>query len=161
MNKLNLIKIGEFYYDIKVCDVYDKNGKLMFTKLENEPMKRVVDLDNAKISTEYDDRGNLIYRKSDYIEEWFEYDDKGNMIHREDSYGCKEWRKYDERGNMVHCKYGDIEIWREYDKNNNVTHYKDSNGYEESYEYQDDGTLYHYENSKGDDEYYFIQKEEK
>ncbi len=63
----------------------------------------------------YDDRKNLIYRKSSYVETWYKYD-KNN------------------RNNEIHYKYSDRdEFWYKYSENSQVVHYKYFNGDDDNY----------------------------
>lgn len=54
--------------------------------------------------TEYDEKGKLIYRKSDGREEWYEYNEKGNEIHYKTSGRYEKWCEYDENGHLTRLK---------------------------------------------------------
>ena len=126
---------------------------------------------------------------------WIEYDERGNIIHRKSSDGFEEWREYDEYGSIIHHKTvkpqgisrewwydgledGDYwirrgirnrqrksrghdeseqtgpvvcETWIEYDERGNIIHRKNSDGFEEWREYDERGNIIHRRNSDGYD----------
>jgi len=64
------------------------------------------------------------------------YDGKGNLIYEKHSFGNEWWREYDENNNLIHEKSSSgSEYWREFDENNNLIHYKDTNGRDYWYKY--------------------------
>ena len=83
---------------------------------------------------QYDDRGNLIYIKTNIGNEiWNDYDAQGNLIHKKDSLiGYEVWNEYDDKGKKIHIKYNNgNEEWYEYDDKGNRIYWKNNHGHEQ------------------------------
>ena len=76
---------------------------------------------NQVVINDYDNKGNIIHRKSDDTEFWKEYDEQNNCIHIKYSDGKEIWYNYDENGHCIYEKHSDgKECWKEYDDINNI-----------------------------------------
>ncbi len=72
----------------------------------------------GKAIKEYDDRGNLVYNKDTYDNEfWWKYDENDNEIYYKSSDGNGYWKEYNKNNKIIHFKtfFGD-EIWWKYDE---------------------------------------------
>ena len=123
---------------------------------------------------EFDEKGNVIHKKTENYEEWFKYDSNGNEIFHQ-SNNKKTWTEYDSNGNKKRQKTNDKfeSLWK-YDKNNFLIyekyispdnpvaeawydnnnkgkpiHLKTNTGYEEWYTYDKNGNLILEESSTG------------
>ena len=83
----------------------------------------------SKEIEEYDEKGNLIYRKysDDGDEYWYRYDENNNLLHINIFKGCECFHQcsyeYDENNNLIHWKSLDsdgdsAEYFMKYDENN-------------------------------------------
>ncbi len=89
-----------------------------------------------------------------------EYDEKGNIIYRKDSAGFEQWMRYDKNNNEINYKNKYGECWKEYDINNNCIYYKSSNGYEERRKYDKNNNEIYYIDSNGREECYKYKNNE-
>ncbi len=66
-----------------------------------------------------------------------EFDERGNLIYRKYYSGSEWWKEYDKNNNLIHCKDSTGEWWKEYNENNKQIHYKDTYGDEFWYKYDE------------------------
>ena len=126
---------------IKICnkDDYDDvytNFAISKTKSEStlKPKNdkiyingRWLNIDQVDID-DYDNKGNIIHRKSNDTEFWKEYDEQNNCIHIKYSDGKEIWYNYNENGSCIYEKHSDgKESWKEYDDINNIAVVKCTN----------------------------------
>ena len=140
------------YYDLKdlvICEVEDL-GKTIKSNDKNvtNKLKIVKIINKSKWNKlfkryKYDNKGNMIYKKDCYGDEYFwEYDDKGNIIYQKDCDGKEYYYKYDNKGNMIYKKdcYGD-EYFYKYDNKGNMIYQKNCYGKEYFYKYDNKGNM--------------------
>ncbi|MCX2681401.1 hypothetical protein OOZ15_15715 [Galbibacter sp. EGI 63066] len=72
---------------------YNPEGKLLWRSTRK-------DGENADIYR-YDEKGNLIYSKTFYGEEWREYNEDGKEIYRKGSSGTEMWFEYNAKGKLM------------------------------------------------------------
>lgn len=88
---------------------------------------RWLNIDQVDIA-DYDNKGNIIHRKSNDTEFWKEYDEQNNCIHIKYSDGKEIWYNHDENGKCIYEKHSDgKECWKEYDDINNIAVVKCTN----------------------------------
>ena len=88
---------------------------------------------------DYDNKGNIIHRKSNVTEFWKEYDEQNNCIHIKYSDGKEIWYNHDENGKCIYEKHSDgKECWKEYDYINHIAVCKCTNKKEEFKDYTND-----------------------
>lgn len=99
---------------------------------------------------EYDERGNLIYWKTnDGFEQWIEYNKNNKITHYRDAKGFESWSEYDKNNNEIHYKTErGYERWCEYDENNNLKAIKTLKDGITSVSADKEGKVIHFTNKK-------------
>lgn len=99
---------------------------------------RWLNIDQVDID-DYDNKGNIIHKKSNDTEFWKEYDEQNNCIHIKYSDGKEIWYNHDENGKCIYEKHSDgKECWKEYDYINHIAVCKCTNKKEEFKDYAND-----------------------
>lgn len=99
---------------------------------------RWLNIDQVDIA-DYDNKGNIIHKKSNNTEFWKEYDEQNNCIHIKYSDGKEIWYNHNENGSCIYEKHSDgKKYWKEYDYINHIAVFKCTNKKEEFKDYFND-----------------------